>query len=154
MSIETAWKPPGSDKLIGVDGNAFAILGFTQRALRGAGAPADYIERFLQQAKAGDYDALLFAAMLALDGELEGGPMHQAEAKPEEAEQVCSRCGLRPATRSYAGLRFCEECGEAHEEVLEFSGIEKPCAWCGAPVELLVGEKYDPETYSCAECDR
>jgi hypothetical protein len=41
------------------DGNAFAILGTVQRALKNAGAPAADVQAFIAEATAGDYDALL-----------------------------------------------------------------------------------------------
>ena len=50
-------------KLIGNDGNAFAILGAVSQALRKAGAtPAEKAE-FMQEATAGDYDHLLCTVM-------------------------------------------------------------------------------------------
>jgi len=50
-------------KLVGEDGNAFAILGRVQRALRKAGVPDDEIKQFLAEAKSGDYNHLLATVM-------------------------------------------------------------------------------------------
>ena len=44
-------------KLLGTDGNAFAILGKVQRALKQAGVPKIDVDRFTSDAIAGDYDA-------------------------------------------------------------------------------------------------
>ena len=49
--------------LIGQDGNAFAILGSVQRALRKAGASKDEINQYLKDAMSGDYDNLLSTTM-------------------------------------------------------------------------------------------
>ncbi len=45
-------------KLVGEDGNAFAILGRVSKALRRAGMP-EKAEEYLARATAGDYDHLL-----------------------------------------------------------------------------------------------
>jgi hypothetical protein len=50
-------------QLTGGDGNAFAILGGVQKALRRAGVPAKEISRFQEEATSGDYDHLLQTAM-------------------------------------------------------------------------------------------
>jgi hypothetical protein len=50
-------------QLSGNDGNAFAILGRVQAALRKAGASQEAIRDFLDEAKSGDYDHLLQTAM-------------------------------------------------------------------------------------------
>lgn len=49
--------------LIGEDGNAFAILGRVQRALRRGGVPDAEISEFMAEAKSGDYDHLLVTVM-------------------------------------------------------------------------------------------
>jgi hypothetical protein len=46
-------------KLVGEDGNAFAILGRCQRAMRNAGVPDTDQKKFFDEAKSGDYDHLL-----------------------------------------------------------------------------------------------
>ena len=49
--------------LIGQDGNAFAILGSVQRALRKAGASKDEINQYMEEAMSGDYNHLLSTTM-------------------------------------------------------------------------------------------
>ena len=46
-------------KLVGNDGNAFAILGAVNKALKAGGAPAEEIDLFMKEAMSGDYDNLL-----------------------------------------------------------------------------------------------
>lgn len=50
-------------KLVGKDGNAFAILGVMATALRKAGATPDEIKRFQTEATSGDYNNLLATCM-------------------------------------------------------------------------------------------
>lgn len=50
-------------ELSGHDGNAFAILGRTQKALRRAGVSQEEIERYEEEATSGDYDHLLQTTM-------------------------------------------------------------------------------------------
>ncbi len=44
--------------LIGVDGNAFAIMGYTSRALKRTGH-RDLVDKMHEEATAGDYDNLI-----------------------------------------------------------------------------------------------
>lgn len=50
-------------ELIGHDGNAFAILGRVERALRMAGVPSGERALFLEEAMSGDYSYLLQTCM-------------------------------------------------------------------------------------------
>jgi hypothetical protein len=50
-------------KLVGQDGNAFAIMGAVRQALRRARVSREDIDAYLQEAKAGDYDHLLRVTM-------------------------------------------------------------------------------------------
>ena len=50
-------------QLTGEDGNAYAILGRVRHALRQAGVSQAEREAFVQEATAGDYDALLQTVM-------------------------------------------------------------------------------------------
>jgi hypothetical protein len=50
-------------KLVGKDGNAFAILGRVRKAMQRAGLMPSEIEEFMTQAKSGDYDFLLGTVM-------------------------------------------------------------------------------------------
>lgn len=46
-------------KLVGEDGNAFAIMGRAQRAWRKAKLPEDDLKKIMAEARNGDYDHLL-----------------------------------------------------------------------------------------------
>ena len=50
-------------KLVGEDGNAFAILGRCQRAAKKAGLEKEEIEAFMTEARSGNYDHLLQTCM-------------------------------------------------------------------------------------------
>ena len=45
--------------LVGIDGNAFAILGTFNRAGNRQGSPSDEVQEVLDDAKSGDYNHLL-----------------------------------------------------------------------------------------------
>ena len=67
MTITSNTKP--KLKLIGADGNAFAILGKARRAWKDAGLPADEWDAVRAEMTSGDYDCLLGAAMKYFDVE-------------------------------------------------------------------------------------
>ncbi len=46
-------------RLVGTDGNAFAVLGAVSRALRRAGVAKEERDAFFAEATSGDYDHLL-----------------------------------------------------------------------------------------------
>lgn len=50
-------------KLVGRDGNAFAILGRCQSAARKAKVPKAELDKFFKKAMSGDYDKLLRTCM-------------------------------------------------------------------------------------------
>ena len=50
-------------ELIGQDGNAFAIMGAVQKALRKGGVSKDEIDEYLKESMSGDYDNLLATAV-------------------------------------------------------------------------------------------
>ena len=50
-------------KLVGNDGNAFAIMGAVQKALRKAGVPQSELDEYFKESTSGDYDHLLQTAM-------------------------------------------------------------------------------------------
>jgi len=54
-------------RLVGEDGNAFAILGRCRRAAKEAGIAKEEISWFFAEATAGDYDHLLATAMRWFD---------------------------------------------------------------------------------------
>jgi hypothetical protein len=56
-------------RLIGEDGNAFAILGKVQKALREAGATKAEVDEYYAEATSGDYDNLLRVSMAWVDVE-------------------------------------------------------------------------------------
>jgi hypothetical protein len=58
-------------RLVGEDGNAFAILARTRRALLHGGVSHKEVDAFLKQAKSGDYNNLLCTVMdwVQTDGE-------------------------------------------------------------------------------------
>jgi hypothetical protein len=51
--------PKPKVKLVGEDGNAFAILGRCRQSLQKAKATNEQIQEFMTEAKSGDYDHLL-----------------------------------------------------------------------------------------------
>lgn len=59
--------PDVTVQLTGEDGNAFAILGRMQRALRKAKVPPEEIKQFMDDATSGDYDHLLTTCMKWVD---------------------------------------------------------------------------------------
>ena len=56
-------------RLVGEDGNAFAILGRCKRAADKAGWPQDRWESFQKKATSGDYDNLLRTVMEQFDAD-------------------------------------------------------------------------------------
>ena len=54
-------------KLVGTDGNAFAILSKVRRALKQAKVETSEIESFTKQAMSGDYDNLLRTCLCWVD---------------------------------------------------------------------------------------
>lgn len=54
-------------KLVGNDGNAFAILGNCKRAAQKAGWTTEQIKEFMDKAKSGDYNHLLCTCMEYFD---------------------------------------------------------------------------------------
>jgi hypothetical protein len=54
-------------RLLGEDGNAFAILGRVQKALKRGGASPEQVKEFLDEAMSGDYDNLLRVVMRWVD---------------------------------------------------------------------------------------
>lgn len=63
--------PKPKVKLVGEDGNAFAILGRCNKSLRRAGATREQIEEFMTEAKSGDYNHLLTTVMNWFDHDSE-----------------------------------------------------------------------------------
>ena len=80
-------------KMVGEDGNAFAILGRAQKALRRAGK-GDLVEQFHQEATGGDYNHLLRTCLEWFDVDV------------DEDQELCNDC--REYTADIEGL--CEDC--------------------------------------------
>jgi hypothetical protein len=66
-AIDSPRHPEVRVRLVGEDGNAFAILGLCGRAATEAGLPKEEISRFFTEATARDYDRLLATAMRWFD---------------------------------------------------------------------------------------
>ena len=62
------------DGLIGIDGNAFAIIGTVDKGLRRAGADASYRKEVQDAMTSGDYDQLLQIAVHFTTNHGAGGP--------------------------------------------------------------------------------
>ena len=82
-------------KMVGEDGNAFAILGRCRRVARRAGWSDGQIERFTDEAISGDYDHLLATVMDQFDVD----PASQTKDPWESDRQmnllrsgICSLC--------------------------------------------------------------
>ena len=56
-------------KLVGTDGNAFALMGKVKQGLQKAGATKEQQKQFLDEAMSGDYDNLLRTCMEWVDVE-------------------------------------------------------------------------------------
>ena len=66
--METTIKYPDIKvRLVGEDGNAFAILGRVSKALKRAGVDRSDIDKFMAEAKSGDYNHLLRTCMAWVD---------------------------------------------------------------------------------------
>jgi len=63
LDLNQVRHPETTVRLSDIDGNAFAILGAVQRALRQAGIDEEEIKEFFEEATSGDYDHLLETCM-------------------------------------------------------------------------------------------
>jgi len=54
-------------KLVGTDGNAFAVIGKVTRALRQHGVEKEKIDKFMEEAMSGDYNNVLATCMKWVD---------------------------------------------------------------------------------------
>ena len=62
MSIDVKY-PEIEVTLVGENGNAYAIMGAVQDALKRGGVPKKEIDKYLEESMSGDYDNLLRTAM-------------------------------------------------------------------------------------------
>jgi hypothetical protein len=53
--------------LVGVDGNAFKVMGYVRRAMRDCGKPQEEGDAYVMDAMNGDYDHLLAVSVTMLD---------------------------------------------------------------------------------------
>ena len=60
-------EPDYKPEVTPMDGNAFTILGVARAALKRAGADKEFIDKYTQEATAGDYDNLLQVTMQYVD---------------------------------------------------------------------------------------
>lgn len=56
-------------KLLEQNGNAFMIMGTISKALKKAGADEEYVQMYMEESQAGDYDNLLRVALKYADVE-------------------------------------------------------------------------------------
>lgn len=87
-------------KLVGEDGNAFAILGRAQKLMRRANLTKEEIDAFSAEATSGDYNKLLQTCMAWFD--TTGG-----EEEDDDQQDMCVCCGLQEA---HGNSEYCEEC--------------------------------------------
>ncbi len=86
LGIDTTGVAFPGGSLVGVDGNAFSVMGFVLNRLRRAGNGASVRERYQQQAMAGDY-AHLLAVSLAFLGENSDDDGTDEEGEEQDDEQ-------------------------------------------------------------------
>lgn len=53
--------------LVGVDGNAFSVMGYVRRAMRESGFSREEIEGYIKDATSGDYNNLLCVSVDMID---------------------------------------------------------------------------------------
>lgn len=75
-------------RLVGLDGNAFSLLGAFQRAARRQGWNSEDIQKVLEEAKSSDYDHLLFTLT----------------SHCNDPENFCGDPNAEPNTAEYVGL--------------------------------------------------
>jgi len=54
-------------ELMGIDGNAFSIMGYVSGAMRSEGKSQEEIDAYITEAKSGNYDNLLCVSMDMID---------------------------------------------------------------------------------------
>ena len=53
--------------LVGIDGNAFSVMGYVRRCMRECGCTAEEMKAYSNEAMSGDYNNLLCVSMNMLD---------------------------------------------------------------------------------------
>ena len=87
---------PATVRLVGEDGNAFAIMGRVVEALEDAGNDQSVIDSYMEQATAGDYDHLLQVTLAFVDDGHEFDLPDVCECGSAEIESdsgECNWCG-------------------------------------------------------------
>jgi len=59
--------------LVGIDGNAFYIMGYVQKAMKESGFDKEEISQYISSATSGDYNNLLCVSMDMIDKCNQGG---------------------------------------------------------------------------------
>ena len=57
----------GKYSLIGVDGNAYAIMGYVRNAMKNERYDKEHIDIYLEEAQSGDYNHLLYVSQKMID---------------------------------------------------------------------------------------
>lgn len=63
VRLPAGWKVPDYATLIGVDGNAFSVIGYVRRELERAGNDQAVLDDYTHQATSGDYQHLMWVSM-------------------------------------------------------------------------------------------
>jgi hypothetical protein len=68
--VPDGWVKPkaSSSDMVGIDGNAFSVIGFVARELRAVGNPTEVVDQYMAEAKSAGYDWLLAVSVMYLDG--------------------------------------------------------------------------------------
>lgn len=53
--------------LVGIDGNAYAIMGYVRRCMREVGMSKEEVETYIEDATSGDYNHLLYVSSEMVD---------------------------------------------------------------------------------------
>lgn len=99
-------RPPVN--LVGIDSNAFMILGACLKAAKKAGMTKEWQDTFMNEAKSGDYDHLLQTAIKYFDVEAEEEGEDQED---DEEEETCGECGCE--------LNSIGECDDCEDDAAE-----------------------------------
>jgi len=109
-------------QLVGVDGNAFSILGRAGKAMRKAKLPQEEQAAFMTEAQSGDYTNLLSTVMkwFATDGGDEDSDRQSEEEADAEWDEHWAETDAAPDKVKPAE---CIECGEPLNAILELNGV-------------------------------
>ena len=85
---------PGMGAMVGIDGNAYSIMGWADRTLKRAGASKAYRDAYMAEATSGDYDHLLATTVAYATNEL-GGQDDIEDEDDDEGFTFADAMGLR-----------------------------------------------------------